>query len=377
MKKAFLYARIHRNDPINLGAVKKYYGLLKGFNQLGYDCDIVWYGGDGVFLNDEKICRFSLSVNSSAFRNIMFHHIWFDAAIERAVDFSQYDFMFVRYPLAHPGFLRLLKIAKYQNPDVRIFLEVPTYPYDLEFNSSLRNIQYWIDKQFQPFLKKYVDWTVHYGVFERLFGIPSIALRNGVDVGAIPVSRSLPKPDLLRLIAVGNWNYWHGLDRLIKGLGQYHNSEDKLKHVDLRIVGGGRAIPDLRKLVNQNDLEFVVRFYPPLMGEALDRLFDEADLAVGCLGMFRKGVALDSSLKHREYAARGVPFVTASNDPDFDKSANWVLQIPADETPVDLRNICAFYEKIKYKNIRLAIRQYALDRLDWKYRLRPLQAALK
>lgn len=104
-KKGLYYARIHRHDPVNLGAVKKCYGLLKGFRKLGNEMDIVWYGSEGVIFNDEVIFDFNLSTRSSHFRNITFHHLFFDAIIATRIDLRKYDFMFIRYPLAHPMFI--------------------------------------------------------------------------------------------------------------------------------------------------------------------------------------------------------------------------------------------------------------------------------
>ena len=106
MKKGLYYARIHRHDPVNLGAVKKCHGIMEGFRQLGCKMDMVWYDSEGVVFNEEVIFRFPLSTNSGAIRNILFHQLFFDIALTNRLDFRQYDFLFLRYPLSHPGFIR-------------------------------------------------------------------------------------------------------------------------------------------------------------------------------------------------------------------------------------------------------------------------------
>lgn len=373
--RGLYYARIHRADPVNLGAVKKCRGLLNGFRQSGYEMDIAWYGSKGVVLNETVICRFPLSSDSGAWHNILFHHLAFDAVLSRKLDFQRYDFIFIRYPLAHPGFLLFLKKARAANPSIRIFLEVPTYPYNKEMSGFLRKMQYWLDRQCNRFLKKFVDWTVHYGSFKELFGIPSIPLRNGVDAEAFPVSKSVYQPGLLRLIAVGNWSYWHGLDRLIAGLGDYYSHPSHPVRVELTIVGGGREVGLYQRLVEALGLTSCVRFLPPVEGAALDALFDEADLAIGCLGMFRKGVSLDSSLKHREYCVRGLPFVLATRDLDFPASLPWVYYIGADESLVSVENLIALFNAVQaMPDWHESIRKYAFGQLTWEKQFGPLMA---
>ncbi len=83
MRKALCHARIYHHDPAHPGIVKKYLGQVAGFPQLGVDSDLAWYGEEDVFLNERLISHFQLSQNSGAWRNILFHHLWFDAAIAR------------------------------------------------------------------------------------------------------------------------------------------------------------------------------------------------------------------------------------------------------------------------------------------------------
>jgi hypothetical protein len=296
----------------------------------------------------------------------------FDAVLASRIDFRQYDFMFIRYPLAHPGFIRFLKIAKSANPSLRIILEVPTYPYDREMSGLLRKMQYWLDRQCNRFLKKYVDWIVHYGDFSNLFGIPSIPLRNGVDEAAFPASKSVPVPALLRLIAVGNWNYWHGLDRLISGLGIYYSQLSTPVRVELTVAGGGREAGLYRRLVGELGLTSCVRFLPPLEGEALNALFDEADVAIGSLALFRIGLESASPLKHREYCARGLPFVLAVKDASFPDDLPWVCRFKASEEHLPISKIVTFYESLNQQDIHRSIRQYAVQYMSWRSILKPV-----
>ncbi len=365
MKKGLYYCRIHRKDPINLGAVKKSHGLMSGFRQLGYEMDIIWYGSEGIFLNEQVIFRFPLSTDSSACGNILFHHLMFDAVIAHQVDFRQYGFLWLRYPLSHPGFILLLKKAKSENPALKIILEVPTYPYHLELSTPLRKIQYWLDRRCSPFLKRYVDWTVHYGKFTSLFGIPSISIRNGIEIDSVPVSKSIAKAGVIRLIAAGNWNLWHGLDRLIDGLENYCSNPFPFPDVQLTVVGGGREINAYKRSVEAKGLADKVHFLPPTTGEALNVLFDDADVGIGSLGLFRLELTSAAPLKHREYCARGIPFVLSTLDDAFPPGCEWVCYFPEREEPISIEELVAFFNQLNLTEIRLDMRAHALSNFPW------------
>ena len=55
------------------------------------------------------------------------------------------------------------------------------------------------------------------------------------------------------------------------------------------------------------------------MGKELDELFDLADFAIGSLARHRSHIDKIKTLKNREYAARGIPFIYSETDEDFDR----------------------------------------------------------
>lgn len=272
-QKILLYARINSNDPVNLGAVNKYKGILQGFRTLGFQADLVWQGEKGLLFNEEVYHAFRLNVSMESCRNIFFNFILFDWHVARRINFADYDIFWVRFPLCHPAFIMLLREAKLQNPLLKIWLEVPTYPYNLEHHSILRKLQFRIDQYLQQKLKKYVDRVLHYGNFSELFGVPAIGIRNGVNVAEIPISSAIPKKGMIRLLAVGNWNYWHGLDRLIKGLGLYYQKGPINTEIELTIIGGGRMIDTYKRLVIEENINNKVKFEPPMDAADLDYYF--------------------------------------------------------------------------------------------------------
>ncbi|MEO1263435.1 MAG: hypothetical protein AAFZ15_31785 [Bacteroidota bacterium] len=370
--KILYYSRINCNDPFRKGIVQKYRGIINGLKRLDWQTDIVWYNEKGILINDNLCYAFDFSEQSNAVKNIIFNHLHYDRIISRKVDFTEYEVFIVRYPLSHPGFIWLLRKAKKINPKLKVIVEVPTYPYKKEHNNLPRKIQQLLDQFFIPFLKFYVDLILHYGTFDSLFQIPSIGIRNGVDVPFIKPSTSSPQKGTVRLLAVGNWNFWHGLERIILGMANFErlNYEGK-NRVELTIVGGGREISFYKELVDKNKLNTKVTFVSPTEGDALDQIFDAADVGIGCLGMHRKNVVLDSSLKHRQYCARGLPFLLSTLDPDFPDTLPWVNYVEPSDEPIDIQRICNFFKGIDDKLIlRKEIRKYAERNLDWSVKFK-------
>jgi hypothetical protein len=64
------------------------------------------------------------------------------------------------------------------------------------------------------------------------------------------------------------------------------------------------------------------------------KIASHADVGLGTLGLFRKGLQESVSLKHREYLAMGLPVVLGCRDPDLPGNAPWACVVP--NTPTGL-----------------------------------------
>ncbi len=101
-------------------------------------------------------------------------------------------------------------------------------------------------------------------------------------------------------------------------------------------------------------------------GNALDALFDQCHVAVGSLGIHRKGLTQTSELKAREYCARGIPYIIACADPDFPAGFPYILRLPADESPIDIEQVLAFAREVcADPDHPQKMRSYAEEHLDW------------
>jgi hypothetical protein len=67
----------------------------------------------------------------------------------------------------------------------------------------------------------------------------------------------------------------------------------------------------------------------------LDELFEQADMGIGSLARHRSGITHIKTLKNREYAARGLPFIYSEMDSDFEGKP-YILKAKADESPIEI-----------------------------------------
>lgn len=202
---------------------------------------------------------------------------------------------------------------------------------------------------------------------------------NGIDVDLSPVAKKAPLPKQeLHLVYIGNLFPHHGLDRLIRGIASY---QGRLK-VTLRVVGDGPEKKYLQQLVNSYNLSESVFFSPPQSGRNIDDLFDWAHLGIGALGIHRKGLAEASVLKVREYAARGLPFVTCGNDPDLDDTKQiqpYLHKVPMDETNIEVEQLIDFANKIYSSDQQPfdeILRSFSKKNLDMKIKMNELISIL-
>jgi glycosyltransferase involved in cell wall biosynthesis len=228
---------------------------------------------------------------------------------------------------------------KSRNPNLRIVLEIASYPMSGEAGSMEQKLIFATDTVLSGILRKLVDYVVTFGDQTEIYGIRCIRSSNGVDVDALPVRR-VPKfdPRAPRLLGVASLAKWHGYDRVLRGLRHaLDRNPDVVPHVSF--AGHGPAATELERLCRSLELDEHVSFHGMTTGEALDELFDQSDIAIASLGTHRIGLQSASSLKTREYCARGIPFISAGRDDSFDDDFPFALRVPVSDDPIDLGQV--------------------------------------
>jgi hypothetical protein len=369
MKKVLIVYRVDRSDPSNIGVIQKLIGQKNGLISLGLEVDYIIHDRDQIYLNERQIVK----IEMSSYRSRLSYYDYLPLELV-----SGYDIYFFRYGLATPSFLRCVKRVRQSTHHSKILIDMPTYPYAGEWSGLKGGMALMMDSIYSRSLHRYVNYVVHSGQHASLFDIPTINMPNGVDLDLNPLRDIQSAGDQIRMLAMAKWRQWHGLDRLLHTIDLYRKDQGLSTPLSLSILGEGPALASLRDMVDQLGLEEIVSFEGILTGKALDEAFNHADLGIGTLGLHRKKVMIDSSLKHRVYIARGLPMIYGAHDSDIDSALPFVYCLSSpDESIIDLPKIINFAKAMKQNDLRADMRLFAEERLDWKAKMGKLVAYLE
>lgn len=252
---------------------------------------------------------------------------------------------------ANPFTIHLFK--ELNKSGINSIMEIPTYPYDAEYVGANWKARFnlYIDKLFRERLAKEMQAIVTFSNEVQIFGQRCICISNGIDFSSIPIRQVKYKnSNEIHLIGVAEVHYWHGYDRIIHGIGLYNQSPHETE-VFFHIIGGigpsemhnSQHAPGFYELIQNYNIQNNIIFHGPKFGEELDELFNNMSFAIGSLGRHRCYIQSIKTLKNREYAARGIPFIYSEKDDDFE-TMPYILKAPADESPVDIVQIISFYK---------------------------------
>ncbi len=190
-------------------------------------------------------------------------------------------------------------------------------------------------------------------------GLPTAWCSNGVDCHGTPFRgrRRFAGGDLDIVAALGTEAPWHGLDRLVTGLRSFRGPH----RINLRIAGRSH-LPD------ENGPHYSVTNLGQQTPADLDRTLAEAHLGIASLALHRAGLRQACPIKSREYAARGLPFIYAYDDPDLPTGLPGVLQLQGGDDALDPTAIVEFAAALP-ANAAESLRRFAETRLDWSCKL--------
>lgn len=357
------------------GISKKIHYQVKGLRENGHDVRLCYYD----FNSEGHRCRY---VNGDIIKDYG-SGAW--AAICQRIDYSCiYDycvregieFIYARcFQNANPWLISFFK--KLRKAGIHAVTEIPTYPYDQEFKNFEWKMRMGlkVDQLFRKKLYQQMDALVTFSDAERIFGQRTIRISNGVDFDSIPLlnNDNVNGNDngngngvhrALHLIGVAEVHPWHGFDRLVAGLGEYKGETPVYFH----IVGGvhpNHMNNVFLPLIEKYHIKDNVIFHGTLFGDELTKVFNQCQFAIGSLGRHRSGITVIKTLKNREYATRGIPFIYSEQDSDFDNQP-YVLKAPADESPIDIQRIVDFMGRFSMKpeDIRKTV-----EHLTWKIQM--------
>ncbi|MFA6830678.1 MAG: glycosyltransferase family 1 protein [Bacteroidaceae bacterium] len=372
-----LYLLFHGFDSSS-GISKKIFAQITGLKESGHEVSLCYYDvledGDKVRVYDKQIISNYGTGKWGALRsrfdfNSIIHHIDLLAKEKN----SPIDVCYIRsFHNANPGTINLVKKLKAKK--IKVIMEIPTYPYDNEYRDPPLSVSIGllIDRVYRHRLAKTIDAFVTFSDCDTIFGQKTIRISNGISFNKIPLTTHIKNQSKeIHLLAVAEVHFWHGIDRALSGLGIYYqnilNQTANGPDVYFDIVGPISDI-DLRQfqdMVSKYNIEKYIIFHGSLHGEKLDNLFNQTDIAIASLGRHRSKISHIKTLKNREYAARGIPFVYSEIDTDFEDKS-YIIKAPADETPLDINALLKFYTHLEItpQEIRDTVKN-----LDWKIQM--------
>lgn len=357
------------------GISKKIHYQVKGLRENGHEVHLCYYG----FSENGHRCRY---VDEAVLKD---YGTGWMAGLRQRVDYGcVYDyclhngiqFVYARcFQNANPFLIRFFK--KLNQLGIKCVTEIPTYPYDQEFVDFSFKVRMGlkIDQLFRNRLSKEMAAIVTFSDAERIFGQRTIRISNGVDFDSIPLHRYHASADgAIHLVGVAEVHIWHGYDRLIAGLGEYYQNTPNPRQVFFHIVGGvhpneryeaNAFHPGLQAIIDKYGIQDKIIFHGQLFGDALDEVFNRSCFAIGSLARHRSGITVIKTLKNREYATRGIPFIYSEQDSDFDNQPYVIKALP-DESPIDVPQILDFIGQHHFQPEEI---RKTVEHLSWKIQM--------
>lgn len=357
------------------GISKKIHYQVKGLRENGHEVHLCYYDFD----RNGHRCRY---VDDKIIKNYgkgpiagLCQRIDYECVYEYCKE-NKIEFVYARcFQNANPFLICFFKRLK--KLGIKSVTEIPTYPYDAEFVGFpfFTRLGLRIDQLFRHKLAKQMEAIVTFSEAETIFGQRTIRISNGVDMDSIPLHNyKAPEDNSIHLIGVAEVHYWHGFDRLIAGLGEYYKKANSPRPVYFHIVGGvwksemhdSIHAPGFSELMDKYNIRDKVIFHGQLFGEELDCVFNQCCFAIGSLARHRSGITTIKTLKNREYATRGIPFIYSEQDSDFDNQS-YIIKAMPDEKPINIQQIIDFVDS--YHSNPEDIRK-TVEHLSWKMQMK-------
>ena len=384
MKILFL---VYHGFSEHSGITKKIRYQVKGLRENGHEVHLCYYDfspeGHRCRYVDGKVIRdYGTGAWAGLCQRVEYNSIY-KYCLQNGI-----QFVYARcFQNANPWLIRFFR--RLNRLGIKSVTEIPTYPYDQEFATFSFKVRMGlkVDQLFRNRLAREMAAMVTFSDAEQIFGQRTIRISNGVDFDSIPLHQP-SSPTLLsqktastnetqehlsplHLIGVAEVHIWHGFDRVMSGIGAYKGNREVYFHV----VGGvhpNHMSSIIAPIIQKYGLQDRIIFHGTLFGDELTKVFNQCQFAIGSLGRHRSGITVIKTLKNREYATRGIPFIYSEQDSDFDHQP-YVLKAPADESPVDIQRIIDFMDgfTMKPEEIRSTVKH-----LTWKIQMQKVVDAV-
>jgi len=353
MKKVLYLTTVDKdNDP---GVYKKLISQVESFERLGCRVHTTFFS-NGMFCFDGEPM---FEMKRGVFDKVMDRFLY-SKDIMSLVLSHKWDMVYIRKTFINPGFISL--VSQLKRRGVAVVLEIPTYPYFGEIQGRIKRLLHKYEVYSARRLPGKIDYITYFGeAGATIWSIPALKLNNGIDVNSLSMKKVNSNTEVIHFIGVANLASWHYYERFIRSMS---NLSDELKYrVHFNIVGSGASLDELKVETEKHNLQSHVTFHGIKFGEDLADVFNMSHVGIDALGMFKVGFESTSSLKTKEYTARGLPFILACKDEAFPDDANFIFKVPNDHSLIDIESIISWFESGSFNPEE--IKEFAQENLGW------------
>lgn len=364
------------SNDYSRGITKKVYAQIQAMNNIGYSVN--YYTGyeensAAIYnLSGEKISEI-LFPTKYKFVQRVFRNYSLKSITSRffAKHHQDIQIVYFRYVYFDPLTIKMLKTAK--SNGYFTILEIHSFP-----------LYFWKDYLLWPIFildllcrKKalsYVDRIVALTDQKNLFGKETINIENGIDLKSIRPQLRNSKTGVIRIISVSYEWAVHGYDRILNGLAEYYKKKNNKYNIEIIFVG--TVLNKTKKLIKKLGIQSHVILTGKKFGSDLDEIYDHCDLGMGCLAIHRRKTQTVSTIKTREYIAKGIPFFYAGKPLSSEMSCPFALRLKSEEGPIDMDKIIEFYEKTEKIPNRVEIMRNWAQKYTWEEQMKKVFAGV-
>ncbi len=373
MKKVLFLMRYPLDDDYNLKL--KFNGQMRACVNLGYDVYYIGYDASSYYLcnvnSGEK--QATGRTHFYKYKNYRSTFAFFDlySALASVLKNRQFDFIYMRNKPVTSRAVSALK--KHKSSGGKLIVEIPSYGVNEASLSFARRLIYRLSKKSKEKFRQLADLYTLIGndCPDTYNGKPAMEIVNGVSLETIPMKKQNEIGSEIHILALASMRDWHGFDRVIRGISSCSADEKLILHLVGQDLDG--SVQKWLSLAGELNVSSNVIYHGALYDNQLNEMFDMCHLAVGSMAFHRIGATTGSTLKVREYIARGIPFIYGYEDSALDGTEWFAIRFPADESPVDFDRVIPLIKNI-YTNRDAVkeIRRFASENLSWEKQLRPV-----
>lgn len=294
-------------------------------------------------------------------------------------DLNKYDFIYFRRGTTFDlNFIKYFKQIIKANPNIKIFMEIPTYPYDGEYLGGIKSKAIlFIDRFYRRKVYKIINRVVVLRTSneKKLWNIEAINIVNGIDFDEVKPILDMKQDKFITISCIAKFSPWHGYERIIQGLSEYYKRGGK-REIRILMCGEGCETEKYIALTKKLNLEGHIEFFGFLNSEQLESIYSMSDFGCCSLGRYKSNLNVIGDLKSRDYLARGIPIITGCDiDVLRNRKFQYNVSFPNDNTPLDFDKIISLYDSINKfdrKQVMNEIRETSKKLIDMKITFKPV-----